>query len=128
MKNILKAAVIAIAALGLSNVALAAQPVNMDELLEAVKQGRVKDADTNAQRIKEFQADRARQQQLLRDMEAEQVRQERLSEQLENQFEVNDASIMDLERALQDRLGDLGIPVYVYTEFHAGQPAAEPGL
>jgi len=29
---------------------------------------------------------------------------------------------------LQDRLGDLGIPVYVYTEFHAGQPAEEPGL
>ena len=29
---------------------------------------------------------------------------------------------------VQDRLGDLDIPVYVYTEFHAGQPASEPGL
>lgn len=29
---------------------------------------------------------------------------------------------------MQDRLGELGIPVYVYTEFHAGQRAQEPGL
>lgn len=29
---------------------------------------------------------------------------------------------------LQERLGDLDIPVYVYTEFHAGQQAQEPGL
>jgi len=105
--KLLKTAAITALVFGIGNTAFAAQPVSMDELLEAVKQGRVKDADTNAQRIKEFQADRARQQQLLRDMEAEQARQERLSEQLENQFEVNDAAIMDLERALQDRLGDL---------------------
>jgi len=107
MKNILKAAVISIAALGLSNVALAAQPVNMDELLDQVRQGRVKDAAENQQRIQEFQADRSRQQQLLRNMQAEQTRQENLSAQLEDTFEVNDAAIMDLERALQDRLGEL---------------------
>ncbi|MGD8346381.1 MAG: MotA/TolQ/ExbB proton channel family protein [Lysobacterales bacterium] len=107
INKLLKTAAITALVLGIGNTAFAAQPVNMDELLEAVKQGRVKDADTNAQRIKEFQADRARQQQLLRDMEAEQARQERLSEQLEDQFEVNDASIMDLERALQERLGEL---------------------
>ncbi|MEZ5540585.1 MAG: macro domain-containing protein [Pseudomonadota bacterium] len=29
---------------------------------------------------------------------------------------------------LQDRLGDIGIPVYVYTEYHAGERAQEPGL
>ena len=109
MKNILKAAVISIVALGLSNVALAAQPVNMDELLEQVRQGRVKDAAENQQRIQEFQTDRSRQQQLLRNMQAEQTRQENLSAQLEDSFEVNDAAIMDLERALQDRLDIRGV-------------------
>ena len=107
IKNILKAAVIATVAFGLSNTAFAAQAVSLDELLEQVKIGRVKDADENKKRIAEFQAARGRQQQLLRQMEAEQVRQEQLSVQLENTFEVNDAAIIDLERALQDRLGEL---------------------
>ena len=105
--KVIKAAVAAAFVLGLGNSAFAAQPVNMDELLEQVKQGRVKDAAENQQRIQEFQADRSRQQQLLRQMEAEQTRQENLSVQLENTFEVNDAAIIDLERALQDRLGEL---------------------
>jgi len=34
----------------------------------------------------------------------------------------------DVWPVLQDRLGDIEIPVYVYTEFHAGQPADEPGM
>jgi hypothetical protein len=29
---------------------------------------------------------------------------------------------------LEERLGALGIPVYVYSEFHAGEAATEPGL
>ena len=107
IRKILKATVIAAFALGLGQTAFAAQPVSMDELLEQVRQGRVKDAAENQQRIQEFQAARGRQQELLRQMEAEQVRQEQLSEQLENTFEVNDAAIIDLERALQDRLGEL---------------------
>ena len=28
---------------------------------------------------------------------------------------------------LEERVGDLKIPVYVYAEFHAGQQADEPG-
>ena len=107
IRKILKATVIAAFVLGLGQTAYAAQPVSMDELLEQVRQGRVKDAAENQKRIQEFQAARGRQQELLRQMEAEQVRQERLSEQLEDTFEVNDAAIMDLERALQDRLGEL---------------------
>ncbi len=85
----------------------AAEAVSLDELLEQVKQGRIKDAADNAARLKEFQANRARQQQALADAKAEQAREERRSEQLENRFEVNDEQIMVLERALQERLGDL---------------------
>jgi biopolymer transport protein ExbB len=107
ISKVFKAAVVAAFVLGLGNTAFAAQTVSMDELLDQVKQGRVKDAAENQQRIREFQADRSRQQDLLRQMQAEQTRQENLSVQLENTFEVNDAAIIDLERALQDRLGEL---------------------
>ncbi|NNJ78848.1 MAG: energy transducer TonB [Xanthomonadales bacterium] len=107
IRKLLKTTVIAAFVLGLGQTAFAAQPVSMDELLEQVRQGRVKDAAENQKRIQEFQAARGRQQELLRQMQAEQTRQERLSEQLESSFEVNDAAIMDLERALQDRLGEL---------------------
>jgi biopolymer transport protein ExbB len=107
IRKIFKAAIIAGLAFGIGNTAFAAQAVSLDELLEQVKQGRVKDAAENQKRIQEFQAARGRQQELLREMEAEQARQERLSEELENAFEVNDAAIIDLERALQERLGEL---------------------
>ena len=107
INRILKIALIAGLALGVGNTVHAAQAVSLDELLQQVKQGRIKDAEENAARIAEFQRDRSRQQQLLRELEAERARQEQLSEQLEQTFETNDAQIMDLERALQDRLGDL---------------------
>jgi len=102
-----KAALIACLAFGLGNTAYAAQAVSMEELLEQVKQGRVKDAAENKARIEEFQRNRARQQQMLADVRAEQKRQEQRSQQLEDTFEANDGQIIDLERALQDRLGDL---------------------
>ena len=94
-------------ALGFGNSAFAAQAVSIDELLEQVKQGRVKDAAENKQRIADFQRDRARQQQLLVEIKAEQRRQEQRSKQLEDAFEANDVQIIDLERALLERLGDL---------------------
>jgi biopolymer transport protein ExbB len=107
ISKIFKTAVIAGLVFGLGNTAYAAQAVSLDELLEQVKTGRVKDADENKKRIAEFQQNRGRQQQLLRDMAAEQARQEALSVQLEQTFELNDAVIIDLERALQERLGEL---------------------
>ena len=107
INKVFKAAAVAVLAFGIGNSAFAAQAVSLDELLEQVKQGRVKDAAENQQRIKEFQAARGRQQQLLSQMQAEQTRQENLSQQLEEQFEVNDVAIIDLERALQERLGEL---------------------
>jgi biopolymer transport protein ExbB len=107
ISRIFKAAVIAGLAFGLGNTAYAAQAVSLDELLAQVKTGRVKDAAENKKRIAEFQKNRGRQQQLLRDMDAERVRQEQLSQQLEVTFEANDAQIIDLERALQERLGEL---------------------
>ena len=34
----------------------------------------------------------------------------------------------DVHPLITDKLGDLDIPVYIYTVFHAGQQAEEPGL
>jgi len=107
IKSILKAAMIAGLIFSLGNTAHAAQAVSLDELLEQVKAGRVKDAAENQKRIAEFQQARGQQQQLVRQMEAEQTRQEQISQQLEDTFEANDAQIIDLERALQERLGEL---------------------
>jgi biopolymer transport protein ExbB len=107
INRISKAALIACLAFGLGNSAYAAQAVSMEELLQQVKQGRVKDAAENKARIEEFQRNRARQQQMLADARAEQTRQEQRSQMLEDTFEANDVQIIDLERALQDRLGDL---------------------
>ncbi len=87
--------------------ALATEAVNLDELLQQVATGRVKDAEEAQARIEEFRRDRANQQQKLTNMRNEQTRQERLSEQLEDTFERNDLEIMELEQALQERLGDL---------------------
>jgi len=83
------------------------QAVSLDELLQQVKAGRVKDAAENQKRVEEFQRDRNRQQQLLKEMDNERIRQEGISQALESAFEANDAQIIDLERALQERLGEL---------------------
>jgi biopolymer transport protein ExbB len=92
--------------LGLGSVH-AASPVDLDQLLEQVKTGRVKDAEQAKIRLDAFRQDRANQQQLLNNMRAEQTREEQRSERLEDLFEQQDAEIIELERALQERLGDL---------------------
>jgi biopolymer transport protein ExbB len=91
----------------LASPAMAAEAVNLDQLLQQVKAGRVKDAEVAAKRLEDFRRDRANQQRLINEMQAEQARQERLSAQLEETFEANDLVIIELEAALQERLGDL---------------------
>jgi biopolymer transport protein ExbB len=87
--------------------AFAAESVNLDELLNQVSEGRVKDAADAAARVEQFRQDRANQQRLLQQARNEQAAEERRSEQLEQTFEDNDAEIIELELALQERLGDL---------------------
>jgi biopolymer transport protein ExbB len=86
---------------------MAAEPVNLDELLEQDSTGRVKDAEAAAALIDAFLRDRPNQQRLLNEMRQEKTRQEQLSARLENTFEVNDAEIIVLEDQLTERLGDL---------------------
>ena len=85
----------------------AAEAVDLDELLEQVKQGRVKDAAEAQARVEEFRANRANQQRALQQKRNQQAAEERRSERMEQTFEDNDAEIIELELALQERLGDL---------------------
>ncbi|MBT8063030.1 MAG: energy transducer TonB [Xanthomonadales bacterium] len=108
MKNFNKTIIAALAAtLTFGATAFAAETVDLDQLLEQVSQGRVKDAEEAQARLAAFRQDRANQQRLLQEARNEQARQEQLSDQLEQTFEVNDEEIIELERALQERLGDL---------------------
>jgi len=87
--------------------AQAATAISLDELLAQVKTGRVTDAAANKARLDEFRANRSSQSKLLNAEKAEQKRQEAASARMEKQFEVNDAGILVLETAFQDRLGGL---------------------
>jgi len=87
--------------------AQAATVVSLDELLQQVRSGRVKDAAENKARLDQFRANRSQQTRLLNAEKAEQKRQEQASARMEKQFEVNDAKIIDLEKAFQVRLGGL---------------------
>ena len=105
--NMIKKIGLASALLLASITVQAATAISVDELLEQVKSGRVKDAAENKARLDAFRADRAAQIRLLNAEKAEQTRQEALSAQMEAQFEENDSRILDLERAFQERLGGL---------------------
>ena len=87
--------------------AQAATSISLDELLAQVKTGRVTDAAENKARLDEFRANRGTQSKLLNAEKAEQKRQENNSVRMEAEFERNDAQILVLESAFQDRLGGL---------------------
>jgi len=87
--------------------AQAATSISLDELLQQVKTGRVTDAAENKARLDEFRANRSEQSKLLNAEKAEQKRQEDASARMEAQFEENDAQILVLEQAFQERLGGL---------------------
>ncbi|HMB58370.1 MAG TPA: MotA/TolQ/ExbB proton channel family protein [Xanthomonadales bacterium] len=107
MTRVFKTLLIAGLSVGIGTSVYAAEAVSVDALLEQVKQGRVKDAAENKARIEEFQRNRSQQQTAVNNAKAEQAREEQRSATLEERFEVNDVEIIELERALQERLGDL---------------------
>ena len=87
---------------------LAAQePVNLDELLQQLKDGKFAQTQDNQAREARFQAQAAEQQQILRDAIAQRDRLEQLSAELESQFETNERDLAALEDALTQRMGSL---------------------
>ncbi|MEM1412938.1 MAG: MotA/TolQ/ExbB proton channel family protein [Pseudomonadota bacterium] len=81
--------------------------LDLDQLLEQVRDGRIRDSATNRERIESFRGDRARQRELLDELTAEEQRQEAISLERESRFEENDLLIGELEVRLNERLGSL---------------------
>ena len=100
-------AVVAALALAVTAPVFAAEPVDLDQLLQQVAEGRVKDAEEARARLEAFRNDRANQQRLLNEMRQEKTRQEQLSTQLEARFDQNDQQLIELEAQLNEALGDL---------------------
>ncbi len=81
--------------------------LDLDQLLEQVKQGRVEDNAVNRQRVAEFKKEQAQQQKRLADLAAEEKRQEDVSREQEKLFEENELLIDDLQQRMTERLGSL---------------------
>ena len=107
ISKIKKIGIASVLMLALTMSAQAATAVSLEQLLQQVKTGRVSDAASSKARLDEFRANRSTQTKLLNDEKAEQKRLEGNSSRMEAQFEVNDAEILVLEQAFQERLGGL---------------------
>lgn len=81
---------------------------SLDELLEMVKQGRLRENREHRKREDEFRQQRDQQERLLRQARAMLATEERRSEKLEKTFQDNEARLAVLESQLTERLGALG--------------------
>jgi biopolymer transport protein ExbB len=81
---------------------------SLDELLEMVKQGRLRENREHRKREKEFRSQRDQQERLLRQARATLAAEELRSDRLEKTFQDNEARLAVLESQLTDRLGALG--------------------
>ncbi|RMD91253.1 MAG: hypothetical protein D6807_00055 [Alphaproteobacteria bacterium] len=83
------------------------RPVDLDALLQQVRQGRRTESAEHRKREAEFRARRDQQQRLLNEANQERAQEERTSERLERNIQTNDQRIRDLNTTLQERLGEL---------------------
>ncbi len=81
--------------------------LSLDNLLEAVKAGRVTDRQVDLDRLRQFEQAQSQRQQMLDDIIAEEQRLETLSAKMELAFEANDNRIGTLEARLRERMGSL---------------------
>ncbi len=83
-------------------------PMSLDQLLRAVRQGRVSENRQNEQREAQFRAEQANQARLLQEAEAELVAAQNTAEQLEQQSQENEEQIAVLQNELTEALGNAG--------------------
>ena len=84
-----------------------ADALSLDELLDAVRSGRLAEEQANEMRMQRFRREQANQQQMLKDIIAEENRQEAISQSQESTYESNEPRIADLEDRLKERMGSL---------------------
>jgi biopolymer transport protein ExbB len=81
--------------------------VNLDELLERVRQGIATQTKEFQQREAEFRKARDQQRTLLNNARAERANEEARSKRLEDQFKANEVQVASLQQQLRDKLGNL---------------------
>lgn len=93
-----------------SEAAAPVQPAaaSLDELLERVRQGWNVERAENKKREASFKGKRDHQKQLLEDAKAALKREEERSQVLESSFEQNEIRLAQLDKTLEERLGNLG--------------------
>ena len=94
-------------ALGATAVSAQEDAVSLDELLNLIEQGQSRDSREARRREAEFAQRRTEQQQLLNQARGERTRLERESARLEQLFEDQQADIVAVRAALDERLGAL---------------------
>ena len=101
--------VIALAAT--SSAALAAplpqDPINLDELLQQLEQGKFSQSESNKQREQRFREKEQEQKAMLEDAIAQRNQLEQRAEQLETNFEQNEVDLGNLSDTLTQRMGSL---------------------
>ena len=103
-RQLLPAAALAIAFSGASH---AQEELTLDQLLERVASGSAEDQAAEQERLRQFEANQAEQQNLLAQGRQQQANEEARSEQLETNFEENELLIADRTAQLDTRLGSL---------------------
>ncbi|RUO75671.1 MotA/TolQ/ExbB proton channel family protein [Pseudidiomarina taiwanensis] len=88
-------------------VAQAQEPVDLDQLLQQLEQGKFAQSQQNQEREARFQAQAAQQQRILREAIAQRDRLEQQAARLETQFEQNEVQLGNLTDALTQRMGSL---------------------
>ena len=107
IKTILSALLLLTVSLGAAAADEKDPQLDMDQLLQEVKEGRLNDRESNRQRVAKFRREQASQRQQLDELIAEEQRQEQISAERETQFEENDLLIGELQERLSERLGSL---------------------
>lgn len=98
---------LALALVAMMSVAVQANTLNIDELLNLVKQGQARDNQEFNQRLKRFNAQKNQQKQLLVEAKEERSRLEFISADKEKLFAKNEESIALAQDRLTERLGAL---------------------
>jgi biopolymer transport protein ExbB len=81
---------------------------SLDELLEIVRQGRIRESAENKAREERFRTQKSQRQKLLNTAKAQLATEERRSDRLEADFNDNEKELAALEGRLRERLGSLG--------------------
>ena len=82
-------------------------PTTVQQLLELVKEGQVKEQSENAEREAEFLANKNKQASILAAEKRELARQERIADQLEAEYKKNEEILRVKEEAYKKELGSL---------------------